>query len=212
MKNYLIVFLLFLSQLIFAPNLPIELQNRIVKEQIGMENFIKTQAILEKDDHEDLITLRKLKMTDKFDKQCRLKVREICKEVGIQSKWLYKVFKPESGGNPDAVNPYSGATGLIGFLPSTANYLGTDTSELKRMCTLDQLDYVRKYLLIISQKYKIHNSVDLYLAIFRPSTIGKPDSYVVGDKNSTIAKQNKIYLNEDSVITIKSIKSFIALM
>jgi len=211
MKSYIIAFLLFLFQLTYAPTLPIEQNKRAYRDYIEMNNFIKYQTILEKHDKEDLNILKKFKMTNKFTKEERIKVREVCEEVGIKSEWLYRVFRAECSGNPNAVNPISGATGLIGFLPNTANYLGTDTSELKKMCILDQLDYVKKYLLIIGNGKKFKSSLDLYLAIFRPSAIGKPDNYIIGDKGSIIVKQNKSYV-KDSIITVKSIKSFIALL
>ena len=47
----------------------------------------------------------------------------------------------ESRLNPQAVNPISGATGLIQFMPSTARG-GTTTAVLKRMSNVQQLDYV----------------------------------------------------------------------
>jgi len=55
--------------------------------------------------------------------------------LGIDPAWLANVINFESGGNPQARNPVSGATGLIQFMPSTAQRLGTSTAAIfRRTC------------------------------------------------------------------------------
>lgn len=44
--------------------------------------------------------------------------------LGLDSDTLYKQINFESGWNPQATNPYSGARGLIQFMPSTAKWMG----------------------------------------------------------------------------------------
>ncbi|MGC8160121.1 transglycosylase SLT domain-containing protein, partial [Salmonella enterica] len=61
------------------------------------------------------------------------KVKTISTELGINHNWLMFVMWFESKLNPQAVNPISGATGLIQFMPSTARSLGTTTDVLRRM-------------------------------------------------------------------------------
>jgi hypothetical protein len=218
------MFLLSLFNNVFAPSFPIEYQQKVAKEQVKIESLRKYQMIEEKKIYEDSITLKSLKMINKFTKEEQTKIREICERQEIKTKWLYKIFSIESGGNPSAVNrdkyknkklvyKGSGATGLIGFLPTTANFLGTDTSELKKMNVLQQLVYVEKYLEEIKKIYSIKSSSDLYLAIFRPAAIGKSNNYVIGHKNGKIFNQNPgLDINKDSVITVKDIRKFISLI
>lgn len=91
------------------------------------------------------------------------KVESICNQLGANPDDLMAVMEFESGLDHTSVNPTSGATGLIQFMPSTASNLGTSTSALKAMTAVQQLDYVYKYF----QPYKgrISNIGDLYMAV-----------------------------------------------
>jgi len=131
------------------------------------------------------------------------KVNNISNELGIESNWLMFVMWFESRLNPQAVNPISGATGLIQFMPSTARSLGTTTDVLKRMNNIQQLDYVLAYLRPYRGKMK--SWVDVYLAVFYPKAIGKTHFVITPD---IVAKQNKIFdLNKDLDITVDEIKT-----
>ena len=131
------------------------------------------------------------------------KVNNISHELGIEANWLMFVMWFESRLNPQAVNPISGATGLIQFMPSTARSLGTTTDVLKRMNNVQQLDYVLAYLR--PHKGKMKSWVDVYLAVFYPKAIGKPNFVITPD---IVAKQNKIFdLNKDLDITVDEIKT-----
>lgn len=131
------------------------------------------------------------------------KVINISGELGIDPNWLMFVMWFESRLNPKAVNPISGATGLIQFMPSTARSLGTTTDVLKRMNNVQQLDYVLAYL----RPYKgmMKHWIDVYLAVFYPKAIGNPNFVITSD---IVAKQNKIFdLNRDLDITVKEIET-----
>lgn len=131
------------------------------------------------------------------------KVNNISNELGIEANWLMFVMWFESRLNPQAVNPISGAQGLIQFMPSTARSLGTTTDILKRMNNVQQLDYVLAYLR--PYKGKMKSWVDVYLAVFYPKAIGKPNFVITPD---IVAKQNKIFdLNKDLDITVDEIKT-----
>lgn len=131
------------------------------------------------------------------------KVNDISNELGIEANWLMFVMWFESKLNPQAVNPISGATGLIQFMPSTARALGTTTDVLKRMSNVQQLDYVLAYLR--PYKGRMRTWVDVYLAVFYPRAMGKPDFVITPD---IIAKQNKIFdLNKDLDISVKEIET-----
>lgn len=55
------------------------------------------------------------------------------------------VISSESRFQPAAKNPYATATGLIQFIESTANSLGTTTAALRTMSAEEQLPYVEKF-------------------------------------------------------------------
>jgi hypothetical protein len=131
------------------------------------------------------------------------KVNNICAELRIEANWLMFVMWFESKLNPQAVNPISGAVGLIQIMPSTARSLGTTTDVLKRMNNVQQLYYVLAYLR--PYKGKMKSWVDVYLAVFYPKAMGKPDFVITSD---IVAKQNKIFdINKDLDISVKEIEA-----
>lgn len=130
------------------------------------------------------------------------RVIEIAAEFGIDPNYLMAAMAFESARtfSPSIENPYSGAVGLIQFMPSTARGLGTTTAALKRMTALAQLDYVRRYFLPYKGRLKDLN--DLYMAILWPRAIGRPSSYVLFAAGSREYRQNKgLDVNTDGVVT-----------
>lgn len=119
-------------------------------------------------------------------------INELSKRLNLPIPWLMTVFKIESGNNPRAVNPYTGARGLIQFMPFVLEGWGIDPNSF----TTDynkQLDYVYKYLKPYAKKIK--SITDLYLAVFYPAAIGKKLDFVIGSEVSParaaiVAKQN----------------------
>ncbi len=131
------------------------------------------------------------------------KVNNICTELRIEANWLMFVMWFESKLNPQAVNPISGATGLIQFMPNTARSLGTTTAALRHMSNVQQLDYVLAYLR--PYKGRMKRWVDVYLAVFYPKAMGKPDFVITSD---IVARQNKIFdINKDLDISVKEIET-----
>ena len=141
------------------------------------------------------------------------KVAQISGQLGINPEWLMVVMYAESRVNEKAVNPTSGATGLIQFMPSTAKWLGTSTEALKNMSNVAQLDYVYLYFKNLGVSGKMHSVYDLYLATFFPAALGKPDDWVLQTSTLsayTIAAQNKIIdLNKDGKITVGEFKQYV---
>jgi hypothetical protein len=130
------------------------------------------------------------------------RVIEIAAEFGIDPNYLMAAMAFESARtfSPSIENPYSGAVGLIQFMPSTARGLGTSTAALKRMTALAQLDYVRCYFLPYKGRLKDLN--DLYMAILWPRAIGRPSSYVLFAEGSREYRQNRgLDVNTDGVVT-----------
>jgi len=136
------------------------------------------------------------------------KVRDISTVLGVDPNWLMHVMWSESRLNPQAVNPITGATGLIQFMPATAASLGTSLEALKNMSNVQQLDYVLKYLK--PYRFKIQSYIDLYFAVFFPLAIGKPLAWVFEAKNlaaSLIARQNPAFdLDKNGTLTVAEVQ------
>ncbi|ADB36745.1 transglycosylase SLT domain-containing protein [Spirosoma linguale] len=141
------------------------------------------------------------------------KVKQIASRLGINPDWLMIVMKFETAGtfSPSIQNAGSKAVGLIQFIESTATDLGTTPAKLRAMTAVQQLDYVEKYL--TRYKAKFANVYDVYLAVFAPAFLGKPDSQIVYSKSSTSALGKQRYelnkaldTNKDGNITIWEIK------
>lgn len=127
------------------------------------------------------------------------KIIQVSADLGISPNWLMIVINNESAGtfSPSIKNPLSTATGLIQFLESTALRLGTSTAQLAQMSNVQQLDYVKKYLMVYKGKMK--SAADTYLAVFYPAAIGKPPDYTFP---ASIVSVNKIFdLNKNGLIT-----------
>lgn len=96
----------------------------------------------------------------------------------------------------------SGATGLIQFMPKTAIALGTTVEALARMTPEDQLNYVYKYFL--PYRGRLAGLGDVYMAILWPAGVGKPDSYVLWEKDrmpTTYRQNSGLDTNGDHAIT-----------
>lgn len=100
-------------------------------------------------------------------------IERVSGQLNIHPSWLANVINFESGGNPQARNPYSSATGLIQFIPSTASRLGTSTDALYGMTGRQQMAYVERYF--SSYAGKLRSQEDVYMAVFYPKAIGNPD-------------------------------------
>lgn len=125
------------------------------------------------------------------------KASAIATDLGIQPDDLMKIMHFETGGtfNPATVNKAgSGATGLIQFMPQTAQALGTTTEALARMTPEQQLDYVHKYL--APYKGKLGNLKDAYMAVLNPAAIGQAPDAVLW-KNGTTAYAQNIGLDKE---------------
>ena len=91
----------------------------------------------------------------------------------IDAAWLANVMNFESGFSTSVQNKLSRATGLIQFMPATAKGLGTTVEALRQMTPQQQMVYVEKYF--NPQIGKMNSQEDVYMAVFYPKAIGKPD-------------------------------------
>lgn len=170
------------------------------------------------------------RIISKFTQPERDKISTICISLNIKDEHLYKIMKAESGFNPKAVNKLSYATGLIGFLPSTAERLGMVSTKgiefegntkaerelnkkkyissiIQEMTVSQQLDYVNKYFESICKRHKLTTYENVWLAVFHPAAISKSNDHIAGKKNSKMVQQNPTFdINKDGIITVSELK------
>lgn len=133
----------------------------------------------------------------------RVKVREVAGKLRMDPNYLMAVMAFETGTtfSPSIKNAAgSGATGLIQFMPNTAQGLGTSTQQLGRMTAEQQLDWVYKYY----QPYsgRLNTLGDAYMAVLWPVAVGKPGSHVLFKKPSVQYNQNAgLDVNRNGEIT-----------
>ena len=130
------------------------------------------------------------------------KVKQIAKRLNCNYRDLLGLMNSESGIRTDAKNPKGSATGLIQFIESTANELGTTTAELRRMSPIEQLDYVERYLAKAKANAGITGKLtagDLYALTFLPGRANRQVITTIGEVY--YAKNTGLDLNHDGRIT-----------
>lgn len=93
----------------------------------------------------------------------------------------------------------SGATGLIQFMRSTAEGLGTTTDALAAMTAVEQLTYVQMYF----QPYanRIRSLADMYMAILMPKYIGRDGDEVLFSGGTPYRQNSGLDANSDGKVT-----------
>lgn len=143
----------------------------------------------------------------KVSKPFRERVKQMGESLGVDPNFLMACMAFESGQTFSASIENaagSGAVGLIQFMPSTAQALGTTTSKLQSMSAVQQLDFVEKYFKPRAGKLKTLE--DVYMTILWPAAIGKPSSFVLFDRSDSSHPRRYIQnagldFNDDGVIT-----------
>lgn len=115
----------------------------------------------------------------------RAKVRDIAKQIGADPAHLMAIMAFESAEtfSSSIRNKYSGAVGLIQFMPSTARAMGTSVAALAAMSPTQQLDMVARYFLPYRGRLKTLS--DMYMAVLWPAAVGKPETYVLFSRNDS---------------------------
>lgn len=136
-------------------------------------------------------------------------VISLSRRLHLNPNWLMGLFELETAGTFDpSITNKLGYTGLIQFGEAAAKDIGTTTAKLRQMTALQQLKYVELYL----RRYKnrISSYADVYLAVFFPAAIGRPDGWVLHTSRLSaerIAKWNPLFdVNKDKQIQIWEIK------
>ncbi|OPK06719.1 hypothetical protein BZ164_00920 [Pseudomonas veronii] len=150
----------------------------------------------------------------RVDEAFRAKVTAIANNLSLQPNWLMAVMAFETGYtfSPAERNQGSSATGLIQFLQSTAVALGTTTARLARMTAVQQLDWVEKYYKAVPAS-RIKNLGDAYLAVLFPAAIGRPDAFVMWQRdtgqyqreyadNSGLDREKKGYITRGDAVSV----------
>lgn len=121
----------------------------------------------------------------------RTKLVKIADRLRLDPSALATVMMFETGKtmSPSVRNPYSNATGLIQFMPSTAKNMGTTVDALARLSAVDQLDWVEKYFRPYAGR--LRTPQDHYLAVFMPALIGTSLDHVVAESGNVVYTQNK---------------------
>ncbi len=133
------------------------------------------------------------------------KVKKISKEIHCNYRDLLGVMYAESGIKTDISSSKSRATGLIQFMPKTAESLGTTVEELKKMTPLQQLDYVEKFLKMTKKMAGFSDNQrlsagQLYAIVFMPA---KAKQEVFTKSGEKAYEWNKgLDLNKDGRITM----------
>ncbi len=120
----------------------------------------------------------------------------VADSLGVDHKDLLALMMFETSGtfDPKIRNQQadSTATGLIQFLESTAQELGTSTKELAKMDFDQQMEYVEKYFQNRKRQFgPITNLKDLYMAVLWPAAIGKDESEVLWSSDRREYQMNR---------------------
>lgn len=134
--------------------------------------------------------LYKVRGIEKMSEQFVKDLLTMCFRLKLDPTAVASVIAFESNFLPSVKNPYSGATGLIQFMPKTAAKLGTSTDALSRMSAEQQLLYVERYL-VGAGSSRVRDTADVYMCVFWPAAIGKPLSYVLTRRPDKAYTQNK---------------------
>ncbi|GAB3970851.1 hypothetical protein GCM10028806_19640 [Spirosoma terrae] len=141
----------------------------------------------------------------------------VATRLQVKPDWLMIVIRFETAGTfrANVRNPYSGSVGLIQFIPTTATRLGTTPGKLSAMSAVEQLAYVEKYF--APYKGRMRDVYDVYLVVFAPAFLGKPDSQVLYRANGKTPLDRRRYnlnkvldVNRDGLITIRDVKQQIS--
>ena len=106
---------------------------------------------------------------------------------------LFRSFETGRTFDPCIKNSINGATGVIQFTKSNAEYLGTTTENLCKMSADEQLIYVEKHFKAVLGKNitKLSSIEDVYMTIFLPSMVGKPNDTIIAEEGDKYYSSNK---------------------
>lgn len=140
----------------------------------------------------------------------RKELTAMAQRLGAKPEHLMAVMSFETGGtfSPSVRNGQSGATGLIQFLPRTAEGLGTSVGELSRMSATEQLRYVEKYF----EPYKgqLGTLEGAYTAVLSGRPRPNPSDVLFNRGTAAYSQNSGLDFNSDGRITSGEATSAVA--
>ena len=135
------------------------------------------------------------------------KLLDIAHRHGWDPNALACIIQIESGGDPQARNRDSGATGMIQWMPSTAKLYGTTTADIFKMKQVEQLDLAERYWQdVFPSPPRLVG--DYYLGNFYPKAIGQADDYVIAREGEKAYDWNKtLDVSKDGILTAGDARS-----
>lgn len=134
-------------------------------------------------------------------------VEMMAERLGTKPEYVLAAMSFETGGRFDpSIQNGIGATGLIQFLRSTAQNLGTTTDKLARMSAVAQLQFVEKYFEPF--KGKLGTLEAVYTSILSGSP-KKPDA-VLFKAGTAAYRLNPLDWNDDGIITAREATTIVA--
>ena len=129
-------------------------------------------------------------------------VNRVSNRFGINPNDLLALMRSESSLNPQAVNPTTGATGLIQFMPKTARSLGTTVEELRNMSAAQQMRFIEKYFESVNLP-RGASAGTLYAYVFLP---GRAQRQILARAGENFYEANRgLDMNKDGIITIEDL-------
>jgi peptidoglycan hydrolase-like protein with peptidoglycan-binding domain len=136
-------------------------------------------------------------------------VEAMAGRLGAKPEHILAAMSFETGGtfSPSITNSI-GATGLIQFLKSTAEDLGTTTGQLRNMSAVEQLPFVEKYL----EQHKNGKPLDTLEAVYTSILSGSPKSPddVLFKEGTKAYDQNPLDWNKDGNITAREATTIVS--
>lgn len=143
----------------------------------------------------------------------RMRLLAIARGHGWDANALACIIHRESGGDPEAVNPHSGASGLIQWMPDTAKDYQTTVGKIRRMGALDQLGLAERYWQNV-YRAPPPDVGDYYMGGFLPEYMGAPEDTLLQLKGQPAVKGKPLYdqnagldWNGDGQITAGDVRS-----
>jgi len=130
----------------------------------------------------------------------------LCQLLGWPSdfcSWLMAciAFESAESFSPTVRNQAgSGAVGLIQFMPTTAEGLGTTPEDLEGMSAVGQLVYVQRFF--EPYRGRIRSLADMYMAILMPRYIGAAGDAVIFTDGTAYRQNAGLDANTDGKITV----------
>ena len=181
---------------------------------IGNENTSAIRAFKFKKESKESFSSKKLhvlaakKQGVDFVKECD----KVAASLGVPTEWLLAVINHESKFSHTVAN-YAGskAVGLIQFMPPTARDLGTSTNHLASITAVQQLRYVKRYLMREKRNGGgFYSCGDLYLAVFYPKyrkyvKAGQFDTVIAKYPKKAYMQNSGMDINKDNKLTVGDI-------